>query len=107
MLGMASAVLWLTTASDLAGGQVRAWGHMAQAILETCVALAALRWTALVGKMQTAVGAVVLVFLPDPGRGRHLPMDAVWVVEAIVVLPAFLGGLALWLSAWVRAHEEG
>ena len=107
MLGLASAVLWLTTASDLAGGQARAWGHMGQAILETCIALAALRWTALVGRLQAAVGAVVLVLYPIQGAVRGLPMDAVWVVEAIVVVPAFLGGLALWLSAWVRAHEEG
>jgi hypothetical protein len=35
---------------------------------------------------------------PIQGSVRGLPMDAVWLVEAIVVVPAFLGGLALWLS---------
>jgi hypothetical protein len=106
MLGLASAVLWLTTASDLSLGLNRAWGHMGQAILETGVALAALRWTALVGRIQTVVGAVVVVFYPIQGAVRGLPMDSVWVVETIVVVPALLGGIALWLSAWVRDHEE-
>jgi hypothetical protein len=106
MLGLASAVLWLTTASDLSLGLSRAWGHMGQAILETGVALAALRWTALVGRIQTVVGAVVVVFYPIQGAVRGLPMDSVWVVETIVVVPALLGGIALWLSAWVRDREE-
>ena len=106
MLSVACTVLWLNTANDLAQGYYRAWGHMGQAILETGVALAALRWTALVGKLQTIVGAVVVVVYPIQGAVRNLPMDSVWIVETIVVVPALLGGIALWLSAWVRAHEE-
>ena len=103
MLALASAVLWLLTVHELSIGDDRAWGHMPQAILETGIALAALRWTALVGKLQAAVGAVVLVFYPIQGAVRGLPMDAVWLVETIVVVPAFLGGLALWLST----RQEG
>jgi hypothetical protein len=80
---------------------------MAQAILETGIALAAVRWTGAVGRLQAAIGAVVLVFYPIQGAVRGLPMDAVWLVETLVVVPAFLGGLALWLSAYARAREEG
>lgn len=106
LLAEASAVLWMLTAYDFSEGFARAWGHMAQAVLETGVALASLRWTALIGRLQAAVGAVVLVFYPIQGAVRGLPMDGVWVVETIVVVPALLGGLALWLSARVHAREE-
>jgi hypothetical protein len=106
MLALAGAVLWLTTANDLAQGFGRAWGHMGQALLETGIALAAIRWTAQIGKLQTGIGAVAVVLYPIQGAVRGLPMDAVWVVETIVVVPALLGGIALWLSAWVRAREE-
>jgi hypothetical protein len=88
LLAEASAVLWMLTLHELSQGDERAWGHMAQAVLETCIALAALRWTFFVGRLQAAIGTVVVVFYPIQAAVRGLPMDAVAVVETIVVLPA-------------------
>jgi hypothetical protein len=107
MLGLASAMLWLTTANDLAGGLDRAWGHMFQAALLTALTVASLRWTAAVGRLLSVVGAVAVVAYPLIQHGwRHIAIDAVMMVEAIIVVPTFLGAVSLWLSARLRAREE-
>jgi hypothetical protein len=82
-----------------AGEAWKALGHVPHAVTVTALALACLRWPAAVGKLLTVVGAGAIVVYPLQGLLRGLGRDSVLEVELIVILPALLAGVLLWLAA--------